>query len=249
MSTFAVTRCRTTSVPPARRPRRTACRKSAAVLRRWLADSTRGHRPQTARLLRPLRRRADRIARPARVRIRRRKPCTLCRRRLFGWYVRLLTSSSPRHCCWDVSTNRVARRRTPPVTRTTGTACPRERPQKSNRRKEPAGARSWTCGTGRTGFDLPTVRGGRRHGQFEPTPAADQPKMTILTGVGHGKSSRHADVSLEPVENRLPGPPGVVSVRAPDTPKNRDERAQSARSRTLHTLWTKVWIGTVDNQT
>jgi hypothetical protein len=25
------------------------------------------------------------------VRIRRRKPCTLCRRRLFGWYVRLLT--------------------------------------------------------------------------------------------------------------------------------------------------------------
>jgi len=33
--------------------------------------------PQTARLLRPLRRRADRIARPARVRIRRRKPCTL----------------------------------------------------------------------------------------------------------------------------------------------------------------------------
>jgi hypothetical protein len=26
------------------------------------------------------------------VRMRRRKPCTLCRRRLFGWYVRLLTS-------------------------------------------------------------------------------------------------------------------------------------------------------------
>ena len=42
-------------------------------------------------LLRPLRRREDRIARPARVRIRRRKPCTLWRRRLFGWYVRLLT--------------------------------------------------------------------------------------------------------------------------------------------------------------
>ena len=32
---------------------------------------------QTARLLRPLRRRADRIERPARVRMRRRKPCTL----------------------------------------------------------------------------------------------------------------------------------------------------------------------------
>ena len=31
------------------------------------------------------------IARPARVRIRKRKPCVLARRRLFGWKVRLLT--------------------------------------------------------------------------------------------------------------------------------------------------------------
>jgi hypothetical protein len=49
----------------------------------------------TARLLRPLRRREDRIERPARVRMRSRKPCTLWRRRLFGWYVRLLTSITP----------------------------------------------------------------------------------------------------------------------------------------------------------
>ena len=49
---------------------------------------------QAARRLRPLRRRDARIARPARVRIRRRKPCVLCRRRLFGWNVRLLTSLS-----------------------------------------------------------------------------------------------------------------------------------------------------------
>jgi len=41
--------------------------------------------------LRPLRRRACRMARPARVRIRRRKPWVLARRRLFGWKVRLLT--------------------------------------------------------------------------------------------------------------------------------------------------------------
>src|SRR4051794_23020881 len=32
------------------------------------------------------------IARPARVRIRRRNPCVLARRRLFGWNVRLLTA-------------------------------------------------------------------------------------------------------------------------------------------------------------
>ena len=44
--------------------------------------------------VRPLRRRAPRMARPARVRIRRRKPCTLARRRLFGWKVLLLIVNS-----------------------------------------------------------------------------------------------------------------------------------------------------------
>lgn len=38
---------------------------------------------------RPLRRRLDTIERPARVRMRNRKPCTRARRRLFGWKVRL----------------------------------------------------------------------------------------------------------------------------------------------------------------
>jgi hypothetical protein len=42
------------------------------------------YRGQTATLARPLRRREERIARPARVRMRSRKPCFLCRRRLFG---------------------------------------------------------------------------------------------------------------------------------------------------------------------
>src|SRR5699024_7663741 len=37
---------------------------------------------------RPLRRRAPTMLRPARVRIRRRKPCTFERRRLLGWKVR-----------------------------------------------------------------------------------------------------------------------------------------------------------------
>ncbi len=42
---------------------------------------------------RPLRLRAARTARPARVRMRSRKPCVFARRRLFGWNVRLLTVS------------------------------------------------------------------------------------------------------------------------------------------------------------
>jgi hypothetical protein len=46
---------------------------------------------------RPLRRRAERMARPARVRIRSRKPWVLARRRLFGWKVRLLTRKLHAH--------------------------------------------------------------------------------------------------------------------------------------------------------
>ncbi len=53
-------------------------------------------RNQTASCSRPLRRRAARTARPARVRIRSRKPCTFARRRLFGWNVRLLTGTPGR---------------------------------------------------------------------------------------------------------------------------------------------------------
>ena len=55
----------------------------------------RGEQTQADRLLRPLRRRAARIARPARVRMRRRNPWVRARRRLFGWKVRLLTAGSP----------------------------------------------------------------------------------------------------------------------------------------------------------
>src|SRR5699024_4594202 len=46
--------------------------------------------PQAESSARPLERRAFRMARPARVRIRARKPCFLALRRLFGWNVRLL---------------------------------------------------------------------------------------------------------------------------------------------------------------
>ena len=73
-----------------RRPPRTAAVKSALRRIRWAAGST----GQAARRARPLRRRDDRIERPARVRIRSRKPWVLARRRLLGWNVRLDTRSS-----------------------------------------------------------------------------------------------------------------------------------------------------------
>ncbi len=54
-----------------------------------------GKTTQVASRLRPLRRRPAKMARPARVRIRRRNPCVLLRLRLFGWNVRLLTRATP----------------------------------------------------------------------------------------------------------------------------------------------------------
>ena len=53
-----------------------------------------GSADQTLTRARPLRRRAASTARPARVRMRSRKPCVFARRRLFGWNVRLLTENS-----------------------------------------------------------------------------------------------------------------------------------------------------------
>ena len=60
----------------------------------WRASVWRRRQPRQAlSFARPLLRRAARTARPARVRIRSRKPWTFARRRLFGWNVRLLTGA------------------------------------------------------------------------------------------------------------------------------------------------------------
>ena len=55
-----------------------------------------GRQDQALSWSRPLRLRAARTARPARVRMRSRKPCVFARRRLFGWNVRLLTGAPGR---------------------------------------------------------------------------------------------------------------------------------------------------------
>ena len=55
----------------------------AVVFREGLGDGR--ARVHTESFLRPLRRRAESTARPARVRIRTRKPCVRLRRRLLGW--------------------------------------------------------------------------------------------------------------------------------------------------------------------
>ena len=86
--------CRTAPDVPTRRPRRTAVRKSTGrVTRLALASTVRYYADSSVRPLRP---RAARMARPARVRMRSRNPCTLARRRLFGWKVLLLMVIAPK---------------------------------------------------------------------------------------------------------------------------------------------------------
>ena len=101
-----------TTEPPARRPERRVRRNSSELLIRvcW-GSTTPPAQPwlparlarlasliQTASCSRPLRRRAASTARPARVRMRSRKPWTFARRRLFGWNVRLLTGTPETRC-------------------------------------------------------------------------------------------------------------------------------------------------------
>ena len=81
--------CTTTVARPTRTPRRMVSGKSPDRRIRSGAGST-GQAESSAR---PLRRRPARMARPARVRIRSRKPWVLARRRLFGWKVRLDTDT------------------------------------------------------------------------------------------------------------------------------------------------------------
>ena len=88
------TTCTITLPVALRRPRLTAVRKSAGRMTRLALASTRQNYADSS--VRPLRRRAPRMARPARVRMRSLNPCTLERRRLFGWKVLLLIAVSPK---------------------------------------------------------------------------------------------------------------------------------------------------------
>ena len=90
---------KTTFRRPLRAPERTVWEKSADDRTRFLAASIQDAKVEGLSCwrsigkpkavyadssVRPLERRAERMARPARVRMRRRKPCFLARRRLFG---------------------------------------------------------------------------------------------------------------------------------------------------------------------
>ena len=124
--------------------------------------------PQAESSERPLRRRAARMARPARVRMRRRKPWVLARRRLLGWKVRLLTMISV------TGRTRVVRE------------CLRWWAAIGRNRKPASGSRA--CENGRHGRIYGTrarVTGSNQHGVQHPPPRFYQLR-TSASGVTRG---------------------------------------------------------------
>jgi hypothetical protein len=73
-----------------------------------------GRQDQALSRSRPLCLRAARTARPARVRMRSRKPCVFARRRLFGWNVRLLTGTPGKGSCLRARQRQACGSRNPP---------------------------------------------------------------------------------------------------------------------------------------
>jgi len=113
---------------------------------------------QTLTRARPLRRRAARIARPALVRMRSRKPCVFARRRLFGWNVRLLTGDSRLGAAYCPARRPCAHE---------GTAKPPWVPGCVHVTR-PVTAGQTSAGTGRRNSRLPNVHPARRLGCGQP---------------------------------------------------------------------------------
>src|SRR5436190_1062982 len=84
-------RARPAAPPATDRGGEIAQRSQSLWCRQHAAPPERTPAAQADRRARPLARREVMMARPARVRMRSRKPWVFARRRLFGWYVRLLT--------------------------------------------------------------------------------------------------------------------------------------------------------------
>ena len=180
--------------------------KSALALRRCCAGSTAGG-PQAESLVRPLLRRWAMIDRPARVRIRWRKPWVFARRRVLGWNVRLLTLGSP----YLLRSRGAAVPSAPPVVLGLAGGVGRHRkPTPSGvmgMRKRPTGRRLRYARATAQGKRA-TIRGGRTD-HYGTTTCARRGDTPTRPRIVARKVHR-------PVRNRLPGTAEVVSVPSHD---------------------------------
>jgi hypothetical protein len=159
-------------------------------------DESAGHADS---LVRPLPRRAARIARPARVRMRSRKPCVLARRRLFGWKVRLLTTGTPH----GHETTRQE------------TSGRRGRWTADHTQKRRAGARP-TNGTGRHNARSNAELVGRGTGVSLRPPASRFPGSSV-TATGTGSCGHRVEASAAPSLGSARRPSPIARRGAPSS--------------------------------
>lgn len=228
----------------------------------------RKHVGQAESFERPLERRAAMIARPARVRIRRRKPWVLARRRLLGWNVRLLTRGLPdRRACGarHAYAHRLSVVSSPDGRRSTGPTRTARRGQAAATvaRDDRVTVRAWPArGQTRAGrAPRPPVGGcATRHGgTAAETPARDTPEQPppasrwtapyagkIFAGLWTTACWAHRPiVSVSPVvgSSRRVDPWSSGTDFSPaDASRSREEATnRHTAGQPLHRLWTTVW--------
>ena len=223
-----------------RRARRRRTPRPAAGAARPPARCSPRRSAQADRRSRPLARRADRMARPARVRMRSRKPWVFARRRLFGWYVRLLTVEAFRAC---VRCGPLSRRRRPDRWwLASKPASPQHRGRTATRQRVPG------TGTGRpdqpaTGAATPTHRQagrhprelGRRH--CNPGRTAVEPVWTSLLACPVAGSRRGAGFVAQTGKTG-PGTHSFATVGPPAHRRQRDHAAGQTDTQAVDNLWT-----------
>jgi hypothetical protein len=221
----------------------------------------REHAGQAESRERPLARRPARIARPARVRMRRRNPWVLARRRLFGWKVRLLTRGLPydglerRQRCLRQGGGPM---RPAPVGR------PRRNGNQWTAWTHDNGRRDGSTGSRyvRSSRPVKPNRAGNRPGNTTAQP--DRQPPTVTPSNGHVRRDTPPSVHIaakksdglwttacwrplvwvaSPSAGRLPYPPACDAARLPRWPRDADGGP------CVHRLWMTVWTSVITGQT
>lgn len=178
-------------------------------------------RPQAESLVRPLLRRLATIDRPARVRIRRRKPWVFARRRVLGWNVRLLTLGSPY------------------LLRSRGRPCHPRHPQSwgwpggSAVIGNPRHPRSWACENGRQADDYGTRVGAHRANLPAPREAES---TTMARHPASGGATRRSDGESLPEKST-----DLCGTGCPWPPRLLASHLTATATHVHPQVWKSVW--------
>jgi hypothetical protein len=170
------------------------------------------------------------MARPARVRMRSRKPCVLARRRLFGWKVRLLTVGLHRRSA-SSSVRSCRRRRAAP-----SSAPPPHRPSSAL-----AGGFAASGGSGTSAaHSTTTVRSPAPPGQTCTWPSRPRAELSSLRRQLRRFLHRHAAMTCRLSTAAVRFAPRVTRSRVTRRRSNRSDQ-ESFRRPLANSVWTCLW--------